>query len=181
MVMLWDVAGRREVGALRHRSGVKDVAFSPGGQLLAIACRDHTVRLWDLPSRQELFTLTGHAGIVDAVAFSPDGRTLATSGSDRLVKLWNVATRQAVGVLRGHQASVLHVAFSPDGGLLASGSMDATVRLWRAEALAEATPPPAARLSDSSKMNGRDTARAATRRPEPRRRSDRSHRAWPLR
>ena len=50
-----------------------DVAFSPNNTRLASASQDHTVKIWDLASGQEVLTLHGHTDAVRCVAFSPDG------------------------------------------------------------------------------------------------------------
>ena len=36
------------------------------------------MRLWDMPTRRRITTLTGHTDDVTSLAFSPDGRTLTT-------------------------------------------------------------------------------------------------------
>ena len=115
-----------------HGSPVQAIAFSPGGRLLASIDNDHSLRLWNVATRQPLGApLAGHTGAVESVAFSPDGTMLASGGDDHTVRLWNMATRQPVGVpLTGHTGLVDSVAFSPDGTTLASGGFDGTVRLW---------------------------------------------------
>jgi tetratricopeptide (TPR) repeat protein len=54
-----------------------------------------TVRLWDLKTGNEVFTLRGHSDRISNVALSPDGLRIATTSSDSTVKIWD-ATPTAV-------------------------------------------------------------------------------------
>jgi WD40 repeat protein len=100
------------------------VAFSPDGQLLAVAGTDNTITLWDVATGEPFGQpLVGHAFEVNSLAFSPDGQMLASGSADRTVMLWDVATGQPLGLpLTGHIGQVNSVAFSPDGKILASSS-----------------------------------------------------------
>ena len=121
----------RELATLDGHSGdINSLAFSPDGSLLASACHDAVVKLWDVPQKREAATLSGHASLVHSVAFSPDGAIIASGSDDKTVKLWDVRERRETATLSGHSGAVHSVAFCPDGALLASGSWDGTVKLW---------------------------------------------------
>lgn len=72
-----------------HRENTYSLVFSPDGDTLASANQDKTVKLWDLRTKQELFTIAKHTDFAYDVAFSPDGKTLATLGRDSL-HLWTM-------------------------------------------------------------------------------------------
>ena len=82
-----------------HTRRITRMAFSPDGMRLATASADGTAKVWDLESRQELISLSLHAGPAGrnaaapdeapmAITFSPDGTLLATSGSEGMTQLY---------------------------------------------------------------------------------------------
>ncbi len=71
-----------------HGGGVRSVAFSPDGALLATAADDGKARLFKVEGGEPLAILEGHGGGVRSVAFSPDGALLATAADD--ARLWPV-------------------------------------------------------------------------------------------
>src|SRR6185295_12445532 len=75
-----------------HSSGVKSIAFSPDGRMLASGSADSTIILWDVTASQPIGQpLTGHTGSILSIAFSPDGKTLASGSDDKSIILWDVA------------------------------------------------------------------------------------------
>lgn len=80
----------------RGANGLRDMAFSPDGRLLASGelwkgeNGDTGATIWDWHLQKPIAHTGGHGGAVRAVAFSPDGRILATGGwTDDRVKLWD--------------------------------------------------------------------------------------------
>jgi WD40 repeat protein len=77
----------------RHSRRRGSLAFSPDGRLLATA-EDGIIKLWAMPSTEEIGSFSGHDHISIYLAFSADGRTLGSISDDATVRLWHVATRR---------------------------------------------------------------------------------------
>jgi len=120
---------------LGHPGGVRAVAFSPEGAVLAVGSNDGTVRLWDPVTGQNTAAFKGHGSGIRSVAFGTvGGKTLLASASDDgTVRLWDPTTgRQTTNPLQGHTGPASSVAFGTvkDTTLLASAGDDGAVRLW---------------------------------------------------
>jgi len=118
-----------------HVTDVWDVAFSPDSKLLATACADGFVRIYQVPQGKLLTTTATKEPNIWRVRFSPDGKSLGTASGDAnstSVKVWNVASGTETLSLIGHTARVRAIDFSPDGKLIATGSRDGTIRIWSA-------------------------------------------------
>jgi WD40 repeat protein len=130
--------------ALPCRGGI---AFSPRGQLLAVAPGDNTIGLWAVATLRaagksppsEPAALLRCQGKVTAFAFSPDGKRLATVEEGRVVRVYEVASQRRVVTISPTGRTVFALSFSADGKLLATmgegrtgqlGSTSQEVRLW---------------------------------------------------
>src|SRR5262249_52325912 len=86
-----------------HQGAVFGAAFSPDGKLLATACHDQAVRLWNVAAGELVATLRGPQSHAGSVAFSPDGRILATGFGGGSIALWDVMSRRMLLTWKGHQ------------------------------------------------------------------------------
>jgi hypothetical protein len=104
VVLLWDLTGDRAAPAARldqQGSPAEQLAFTPGGGVLASAHGDRLIRLWAVGaatagaagaanSLHPLATLAGTTDRLTSLAFSADGRELASTGWEGLVRVWGV-------------------------------------------------------------------------------------------
>ena len=108
---------------------IDDIAFSPGGQYLAVAS-GIGVWIYEVATSRALM-LIPTASSVNSVSFSPDGATLASGSGDGTVKLWDVATGRAYRhAPRTYGWGHVGIVFTGWSDTLASGSWDGTVKLW---------------------------------------------------
>ncbi len=126
--VIWNAATGRE--HIRLPGGACELAFSPDGAMMACACANGALQLWDSATWQPRITLPAHNGTAWAVAFSPDGKTLASAGEDTTIRLWDPTAGKLRATLRGHKRPVLSIAISPDGKTLASASWGSEVKVW---------------------------------------------------
>ncbi|MFF7777517.1 hypothetical protein ACFZCG_24250 [Streptomyces tanashiensis] len=101
------------------------LAFSPGGEYLAVGDASGSVALWDGRLTRRLGVLPGEANapyqFVSALAFSPDGRTLAVAGDEGTLQLWDTDSHQRIGSpLPTPGDTIRALAFDADGTLLRS-------------------------------------------------------------
>jgi WD40 repeat protein len=132
-------------GNLLRRYGIRSIAYSPEGRLLACGASHGIIMILNSVTGALEHTIQGHTlpmrargravyrGSVDCVAYSPDGQLLASGSSDETIKLWDSATgalRHTLEVETFYSAAVFGIAFSHDGRTLASAHGDAGIMRW---------------------------------------------------
>ena len=137
IVNFWDMeTGRKLFSTGGHSFEIRRLAFSPDGNLLAMAgdSPDILVKTLDVRTGEEISTFTGHddrgSGVADIVV-SPDGEKVATVSGDGSLKIWDAKTGEEALILIG-ATNVNAVDFSADGKYLATVSSDGTARKWDA-------------------------------------------------
>lgn len=70
-----------------HSAMTRDLAFSPDSRGLVTGSADHTVRVWDVETRESR-VLRGHESAIFDVAISRDGLWVASASADTTVRVW---------------------------------------------------------------------------------------------
>jgi WD40 repeat protein len=132
---LWSISepqlvhGRFKGALIGHQDRVLACAISSAGVLAVSASMDRTLRVWDLPSGEEVSVLAGHTDAVTGCAFLDGGRRVVSCSQDGTLRLWDSLGREHT-VLQGHTDWVNAFAMDEERGILYSCSEDFTVRAW---------------------------------------------------
>jgi WD40 repeat protein len=131
--LLYDWRTQTKIRRFRgHSNTLSDLAFSPDGRKLATVSHDRKLRLWDIESGSEDYTIVAHGDWVRSVAFAADGWSLLTSGDDGVVRIWHTETGQMLLELPDEGHSVLKAMFSPDGRRVACRTQDNRIVIYDA-------------------------------------------------
>ncbi|MBD2339529.1 hypothetical protein H6G64_21385, partial [Calothrix sp. FACHB-156] len=96
------------------------------------ASDDNTLKVWNLQTGAELFTLKGHSSFVRAIAVTPDGQRVISGSSDNTLKVWNLETREVIATFTG-EGSISCFAVAPDGMTIIAGDASGKVHFLQVE------------------------------------------------
>ena len=97
-----------------HTSGISALALSADGSRAISGSRDHTLKIWELPSGREVGSLPGHDGPVTAVSMTPDGSCAVSGAEDGLLRVWDLESKTCLAEFRG-EGAIWACAIAHDG------------------------------------------------------------------
>jgi eukaryotic-like serine/threonine-protein kinase len=98
----------------RPKAPILSLAWHPSGKLLAAACQDRLIHVWDIARAQEVAVLEGWRSGWVRVGFTPDGEFVVSAGWEGKVRFWQWRTGQQVLSQPGY----CNLRFSPEGRLM---------------------------------------------------------------
>jgi WD40 repeat protein len=125
-VQVRDLATGAVTRELRLPEDCQGLAWSPDGNLLAVACDDTRIWLWEALTGTERGFLVGHHWSVADLCFDESGRWLASFGWDMTLRIWDVGSHRQL--LRVNDVRV--TSFRQQGGLAAAGLVGRQVKVW---------------------------------------------------
>jgi WD40 repeat protein len=110
--------------------GIWNIDVSGDKQLIAAACDDGSVRIWNCKTGEQTHTLPIHVGYSYAVKFSRDGSMLISGGCDGVTSVYQTSQWKQICRWPVHYTYIYAVEFSPDMRYAACASWDNTATLW---------------------------------------------------
>lgn len=86
---------------------VRDVAFSPNGDVLAAAYGDGQIVMWDPHTGELLYTLSGHDGVAADLDWTDDASRLVSAGSDGSIRIHIMDPGELIALARSRAARPL--------------------------------------------------------------------------
>lgn len=69
---------------------IRSVVFSPDGKKLATGAENKTIRVWEIESKQVVYSFLGHDQEIYSLDWSKDGKVLVSGSGDRSIKVWDL-------------------------------------------------------------------------------------------
>ena len=98
-----------------HSNVIRNVMFSPDGELLASKSFDKAINIWNVNDCESIKTIDGHLKAVLSVVFSNNGQHLASGGDDSTAKLWNAHDWSLILTFAGDSEHIYSVSLNPNG------------------------------------------------------------------
>lgn len=73
-----------------HTSWILDVAYSPDNEHFVSSSADHTVKVWNVQTKQCLHTFTDHSDQVWGVCYNPEGNKVVSVSEDKNILIYDI-------------------------------------------------------------------------------------------
>lgn len=126
-IKIWDIDKSQITRILDgHTDYITSITFSPDGNKLVSASRDHTIRIWDIESNRCVKIIKAHLDTVYSASYSPDGRQIVSASDDKTIRIWDAKNYKCI-VTKENKESVYFARFMPEGNII---SVSETITIW---------------------------------------------------
>lgn len=127
---VWNSSDGQEIFATDTNIGrVRDFAFHPDGDHIAIPQQETACGIWNLASGERVGDLLKHPSGIRKVVFDREGLKLATACSDRRVRVWDLAAGELLAEI-ANEAYVQSLRFHDDSNRLLVVTADHRAQVW---------------------------------------------------
>uniref|UniRef100_U3JPK0 WD repeat domain 90 n=1 Tax=Ficedula albicollis TaxID=59894 RepID=U3JPK0_FICAL len=113
-----------------HKDSVLGFSVEGKWKQIATVSQDSTIRVWDLPSRQQLYDFSAAEEAPCAVAFHPFWKILACGFDSGVVRTFSLAASDLLLEHKQHRTAITGLTFSPDGNFMFSSCLQGTLALY---------------------------------------------------
>ncbi len=108
---------------------IHKVVVSPDDRLVANACSDGRISIWQMDSGQNVLNIRAHSSYVVGIVFTTDSRRLISGSFDKYIKIWDIDSGECLKSWQS-SADIYGIALSSDGKILACNGEDGSILLW---------------------------------------------------
>jgi WD40 repeat protein/predicted Ser/Thr protein kinase len=113
------------------------LAFLDTGSIIAVGCRDQSVRYYNLNSGDPVATFAKAPAAVCAIAEHPDRSRLAAACEDGSIVLWNTSTQEKITTISSRTNSLQTISFTADGKALVAAGEESPLLIFETARPAE--------------------------------------------
>ena len=138
-VKLIDAETGTEILSFKGAEQVSEVEFYSNGKLIAGACGDNTVKIWDTKKGKVVQILKGAGGSLTHIKFLPNKPQICGLSEDNCLRIWDITqsralqTLKAMDDLEGNFAHLCSFAFNGNGTRLTASSEKGALITWDAQ------------------------------------------------
>nr|XP_006813552.1 PREDICTED: WD repeat-containing protein 90-like [Saccoglossus kowalevskii] len=129
-----DISTRKYTTIMRsHTDTVLSVTVDPLRRHIATISNDHTIRVWDLDTLQQLYDFNAPKECPCAIIYHPSSQVFACGFDSGCVRAFNVSTTSLLAEHRQHRGKVTGLVYSPNGNYLYSCGALGSIALYDVE------------------------------------------------
>ncbi|OMJ93558.1 hypothetical protein SteCoe_3390 [Stentor coeruleus] len=132
-ISIWDLTEKVITRSFcKTKDPIKDIKFSPNGNILASGLADNSIKLWSWTEGIEIFSIIAHRFKINTLCFSPDSTQLISGYELGDIKFWNLESKSLACEFSYGTDSIMIIDISPNGkSIIRVNKSDITI--WNTE------------------------------------------------